>query len=565
MDHTKLHNLKVLGLIFFCGVSFLVDLLSPWAVVSCVYASVIFFAVLFLPKTYLFPLTGIISALMVSGFLLQDHSGAWLSGAANHLLVLVVLWQLALLGWRYRNPGFSEEDLFSLAAEEAVAVVFCKPNSFIETCNKGFEKLTGFSAPELAGRFLHTLLPAGGKDLVRDILQRIHAGEDHFQGEGVLLKKNRIPLEVSWLVSARRRVPGALVSFVVYFRDGTREQEEKREYGRERERQATERQRFMDILDFEDRLRTVSDPRLLITMIVSEVARILQAEKCSLMSVDPLSGQIKIKGYKGIDQRIVEAVSLMKGDPVAGWVAQDRQDILVRDIETDARIARANRPTYVTKSFMSVPVYYKEEIVGVINVADHESGRAFDEFDFKILSRLAQHLGALLGHAELLQEIGELKGAPLRIDIGHYRGFKEALLYESLRSRRYNTPFCVFVIRVNRYPAYRDAYGTHQAGILARQVKEYLKQNLRDVDSLFPLAQDEFAVISPHLTKETVETVVSRIHHGSWQIPAHRPITLTVGVYSSPSKTPPDDIWERFMRVFEESGNQDENSVVFLP
>ncbi|HPB68590.1 MAG TPA: hypothetical protein PKU74_06760 [Candidatus Omnitrophota bacterium] len=76
-------------------------------------------------------------------------------------MVLVVLWQLALLGWRYRSPSLSEDDLFSLAAEEAVAAVFCKPNSFIETCNKGFEKLTGFSASELAAVFYIRFWPPG--------------------------------------------------------------------------------------------------------------------------------------------------------------------------------------------------------------------------------------------------------------------------------------------------------------------------------------------------------------------------------------------------------------------
>ncbi|MFA5260497.1 MAG: GAF domain-containing protein [Candidatus Omnitrophota bacterium] len=565
MDHTKLHNLKVFGLIFISSTSFVVDLLSPWAAVNCVYFSVIFFGFLFFPRKHLLPVTGVVTVLMAAGFLLQYHGGVWIRDVANHILVLIILWQLALLGLRYQTgPRDPDEAFFSLAAEEAIAVIICKPNSFIDSCNKGFEKLSGFTADELAGRFLHTILLPGGKDLAQDILRRIHAWEERFEGEAVLVKKNRIPLDVSWQVSTRRSIPGALISFAVYFFDSTEEQKARKEFRRQEEERIADRRRFMDVLDFEERMRAVSDPRILIAMIVSEGARILQAEKCSLMSVDPLSGQLKIKGYQGIDPRIVDAVSLMKGDPIAGWVAEEGQDILVKDIESDPRIARSNRPTYATKSFMSVPIYYKEEIIGVINVADHESGRAFEEFDYKILSRLAHQLGPVLGHAELLQEISRLKDLPLRIDVGHYRGFKEALLNESLRSQRYNTHFCVFIIRVNNYQAYIDAFGNYQAGILTKNLKAYLKQNLREVDVLFQLAQDEFAVISPHLKGDAVQSVVSRIHNSTRQISSHRDMTLVVGVFPSPPEMPPDDILERFNQVFKESGEQDRNSVVFL-
>ncbi|HOY08467.1 MAG TPA: GAF domain-containing protein [Candidatus Omnitrophota bacterium] len=565
MDHTKLHNLKVFGLIFFGIVSFVMDLLSPWAAVNCVYLSVVLFSFLFLPRKHLLPVTGGVTLLMAAGFLLQYHGGGWVRDAANHVLVLIILWQLALLGLRYQAvPGGAPEEVFSLAAEEAVAAVMCRPNSFMDSCNKGFEKLAGYSADDLTGRFLHTILLSSGKDLTQDILKRIHAGEDRFEGHTILVKKNRVPLDVCWLVSARRSLPGALISFVVYFRDSTEEDNVRQELRREQEKRLADRRRFLDVLDFEDRMRSVGDPRILIAMIVSEVARILQAEKCSLMSLDPVSGRLKIQGYKGLDHRIVEAVSLGKGDPIAGWVAEGGMDILVKDVEADPRFARSNRPTYATKSFMSVPVYYKEEIIGVINVADHESGRAFDEFDFKMLSQLAQQLSPLFGNAGLLQEISLLKDMPLKIDVGHYRGFKEALLYESLRSHRYRTRFCVFIIRVHNYQAYIDAFGDSQARILTRNLKAYLKKTLRDVDSVFQLAVDEFAVISPHLTGEAVESVVSRVQHGARQIPAHRDITLLVGVFSPPSEMPPDDILERVQQIFKESGEQDRNSVVFL-
>ena len=552
-------------MIFLCSTSFVIDLWSPWAAVNCVYLTVILFVLWFLPRKHVLLVTGFVTVLMVTAFLLQYHGGSWLRDASHHILVLIIVWQSALLGLRHSSAlPDSDEERFSLAAEEAVAALICKPNSLIYSGNKGFEKLSGYTADEMAGRFLHTILVSDGKDLVRDILQRVHAGEDRLDGQTVMHRKNHPPLEVCWLVSARRSVPGTLTSFVVYLRDSTEEHKVRDELRQQKGMRMADRQRFIDVLDFKERMRAVSEPQVLIALIVSEVARILQAEKCSFMSLDPLSGQLKIKGYKGVDPRIVESVFLTKGDPIAGWIADKGEDILVKDIESDPRFARSNRPTYVTKSFMAVLVRDKENILGVISVADHEGGRAFEEFDFKIFSLLARQLGPVLGNAELLQEISQLASVPLQIDIGHYRGFKEALLYESQRSQRYNTRFCVFIIRVNRFQLYVDAFGEYQAQALTKNLKEYFQQNLRDVDLLFQLAGDEFAVISPHLTGDEGQSVVSRIHNSTKHVSSHRDVTLMVGVFSSPQKMPPDDLLGRFNQLYKESGAPDENSVVFL-
>ena len=62
--------------------------------------------------------------------------------------------------------------------------------------------------------------------------------------------------------------------------------------------------------------------------------------------------------------------SSIKGEGIAGWVAQTGVPVLVRDIESDRRFHRSNRPQYESNSLMSVPLKVGERVIGALNDSD---------------------------------------------------------------------------------------------------------------------------------------------------------------------------------------------------
>ncbi|MFH1678451.1 MAG: GAF domain-containing sensor histidine kinase [Candidatus Omnitrophota bacterium] len=74
------------------------------------------------------------------------------------------------------------------------------------------------------------------------------------------------------------------------------------------------------------------------------------------------------------------------GEGISGSVALLREPALVKDINTDSRFLEKRRFNhYRTNSFISVPLEFCGELIGVINITEHSSEKPFDKEDLKHL------------------------------------------------------------------------------------------------------------------------------------------------------------------------------------
>ncbi len=127
-----------------------------------------------------------------------------------------------------------------------------------------------------------------------------------------------------------------------------------------------------------------------LSLIIDRVASVLELDRCSLLLYDEAQGQLSIVAHKGLDPDVVKNSRIKIGTMVSGWVLENKQAILVNDIETDARFAKANEEKYYTGSFISVPLVYKGRAIGVINANNKSSKEKFNEEDFKLIKSLAE-------------------------------------------------------------------------------------------------------------------------------------------------------------------------------
>ena len=85
------------------------------------------------------------------------------------------------------------------------------------------------------------------------------------------------------------------------------------------------------------------------------------------------------------------AVELKMGEGIAGWVAQNRESVLIEDVQNDPRFSsQADHQTgFVTRTLLCVPLLYGGDLLGVINVLNSKDKPGFDDFDEELLECFA--------------------------------------------------------------------------------------------------------------------------------------------------------------------------------
>ena len=143
------------------------------------------------------------------------------------------------------------------------------------------------------------------------------------------------------------------------------------------------------------------------TTSIEKVADLLDAERGSLMLLDKKNQELSIKAATGLTEDIVRHAKVKVGEGVSGWVAENKESLLIEDITKDKRFQKRDG-NYHNNSLLSVPLVTKDGILGVINVNNKISREAFNQKDLDILKDISVHISTAIDKALRYQEARKL-------------------------------------------------------------------------------------------------------------------------------------------------------------
>jgi transcriptional regulator with GAF, ATPase, and Fis domain len=142
----------------------------------------------------------------------------------------------------------------------------------------------------------------------------------------------------------------------------------------------------------------------------------MDAEKCSIMLKDPLSGELSIMASRGKNdsqgpyspEPLDRGKRLKLEEGIAGWVLKKGQALLVNDVENEPRFVTADGLNNDIRSLICYPIRDKDQIVGVFNLSHSKQG-AFDEGNKLALGYISSQVEAALTSARFFLKIPEMK------------------------------------------------------------------------------------------------------------------------------------------------------------
>ncbi len=292
----------------------------------------------------------------------------------------------------------------------------------------------------------------------------------------------------------------------------------------------TEKRKLEQILDFDEQISTIREYNQLIDFIVEKTAVLLEAQKCSLMLLDKGGKELFIQGAKGLSEQVIKDCHMRLGEMVAGFVAQSRTPMLVKNIEYDERFKRASKPYYLSRSFMSVPLTLENKLIGVINVSDHVKAKSFNEIDLRILGATAREVAVALENMELYKQLNYLTITDPLTLIYNYRQFTQSLNFEIKRRSRVAGNLCLILMDIDGFKLYNDTLGHLEGDELLKDIGRILKAQLRETDIVCRYAGDEFAIILPDITIDGAKTAAEKVRQAIEKTPFKMPVTISLGV-----------------------------------
>lgn len=134
----------------------------------------------------------------------------------------------------------------------------------------------------------------------------------------------------------------------------------------------------------------VSHSRLL-DMIVATAADIIGANAASLFLIDREQEDLVFEVALGEKAEEVKKFRVPLGHGVAGLVALTGQPMAVADTSQDDRDAAdiAEAVGYVPQNILAVPLFYSDQVIGVLELLDKEGGTHFSPEDMEALGLFA--------------------------------------------------------------------------------------------------------------------------------------------------------------------------------
>ncbi len=168
------------------------------------------------------------------------------------------------------------------------------------------------------------------------------------------------------------------------------------------------RQRVFELLSIRELIevaRKSLDIEALLELLLKKAVSVSGAQTASILMVDSDKQHFRVAASQGRKPGPEKSATIDIKESILRFIMDHRAPLLVQDIETDQRIQKPNNPKYDTPSFISIPLFVKDDIVAVLNLSDKETQEVFDENDRNILSIMIDEVAFALENAQLHTEV----------------------------------------------------------------------------------------------------------------------------------------------------------------
>ena len=215
---------------------------------------------------------------------------------------------------------------------------------------------------------------------------------------------------------------------------------------------------------------------------------------------------------------------------LTGWVAANNQALCNLPPFPDFLNCEEPKPVFQLSAI--APLNRHGEVLGAISLYRKDQTK-FTEEEFRRLEIIASQTAILLAKSnKRLSEVPVLFDSLTALP----NAFQLYLMFDqvAMDAARYEYPLAVVSINFDEMKSIRQKWGPMSGDEAIRVTASYLSKELRETDVLVRYASDEFVAINPKMSRESAETLKSRLQndldHFKFAVRALTEIPLAVSI-----------------------------------
>lgn len=161
----------------------------------------------------------------------------------------------------------------------------------------------------------------------------------------------------------------------------------------------------LELLSIAGSLSSTLDLDALLEKIGAAAEKLLDSEASSIMLVSDDKKSLFFKVAGGDAGTKLKKMTLPIGQGIAGWVAANRKPQVVNDTKKDPRFAGKfdKASGFVTRSLLCVPMVFRGDLVGVVEVLNKKAGE-YTADHITLITSLANLASVVITNARLVQD-----------------------------------------------------------------------------------------------------------------------------------------------------------------
>lgn len=189
-------------------------------------------------------------------------------------------------------------------------------------------------------------------------------------------------------------------------------------------------------------------------------------------------------------------------------VVKDGKQIVVEDMTNHPLYKGA--PAHWHGSIIGIPLKFKDEILGVMNLSRTVIGR-FSHSEQRLLSLLADQAAVAIYNARLYKRLTQMANTDSVTGLPNRRALDERLQEEWRLAEQTGAPFSVVMMDLDGFKAVNDTFGHNVGDELLYSLFNFLAQRMRTSDFLARYGGDELTLVMRSTDLEAAQTVTRKV------------------------------------------------------